>query len=316
MTVRRWPRMSKGRREMSRLIVLAAAVAGLLVATTAAGASPYFSLDGELMTGTPQVTSNCNPSGNSTISYTVSGFATGTYPGTFTETGVATIGPQPSPGVLAVPITSFSATFVIEAGPFRITGIKTLANPTVYATDLGFCFGALQAFGAEATWDARVSTPTGTFADSGRTNVAVDLWANPQFIEQLHSDFFELQPAPLVSAKVTGGGTVGTTGASTGFVVERRDSSTAPRGQWEYVNKDTRDIVHSTAISDVVVIGNTAIFSGTCRNEALPSGSPCSFTVVVQDNGNGGSGTPDTVSISGVGFTGASGPLSGNLAIH
>jgi hypothetical protein len=64
------------------------------------------------------------------------------------------------------------------------------------------------------------------------------------------------------------------------------------------------------------VIGNVAIFSGTCRNEVLPVGSPCTFNVVVQDNGNGGSGTPDTVTISGVGFTGVSGPLSGNLVLH
>ena len=292
-------------------------LATALVVAAAAGADVYPTLDGEIMTGVPQVTSNCNLSGTSTISYTVSGVATGAYPGTFTETGVATIGAQPSPGN-AVPITSFSATFVIESGVFRITGIKTLANATVYATNLGFCTDFLRSFGAEATYDARVSTPTGTFADAGRTNVAVNDYGGgvTNFSEQLHSSYFQLQPAPEAAAKVTGGGTIGTTGASTGFVVERRDASTAPRGQWEYVNRTSGDIVHSTAISDVVVIGNTAIFSGTCRNESAPAGSPCSFTVVVQDNGSGGSGVPDTVSISGTGFAPVSGPLSGNLVIH
>ena len=302
---------------MARLIVLAAALAISLVATTASGATTYPTLDGETMTGVPQVESNCNLSGTSTISYSVSGVATGTYPGTFTETGVATIGPQPLPGQ-SVPITSFSATFVIDSGLFRVTGIKTLSNPTIYATDLGFCLEGLKSFGAEATYDARVSTPTGTFADSGRTNVGVNDYGGgvTNFGEQLHSSFFELQPAPATSAKVTGGGTIATTGASTGFVIERRDASSTPRGQWEYVNTATGDIVHSTAITDVVVIGNIGIFSGTCRNEAAPAGSPCTFTVVVQDNGNGGSGAPDTVTVSGVGFTAVSGPLSGNLVIH
>ena len=78
---------------MARLIVLAAALAGSLVATTASGATTYPTLDGETMTGVPQVESNCNLSGTSTISYSVSGAAVGAYPGTFTETGVATIAP-------------------------------------------------------------------------------------------------------------------------------------------------------------------------------------------------------------------------------
>jgi hypothetical protein len=59
-----------------------------------------------------------------------------------------------------------------------------------------------------------------------------------------------------------------------------------------------------------------AVFSGTCRNEAMPPGTPCTFTVTVQDNGNGASGVPDMVTVSGTGFTGASGSLSGNLVIH
>jgi hypothetical protein len=301
-----------------RSLLFSLMVGVALVLAIPAAAADVLSLDGEIMTGIPEVTSNCSVTGPSTISYSVSGIATGTYPGTFTETGIATIAPQlPFPGP-AVPITSFSATFVIESPDLgvRVTGIKTLSNSTVYATNLGFCYEALQSFGAEATYDARLSTPSGTYADNGRTNVGVNDRAGvTDFSEQLHSNNFFLQPAPEPNAKVTGGGTIGTTDASSGFVVERRDSGALPRGQWEYVNKATGDIVHSTAISSLVVIGNVAIFSGTCRNEAGPDAA-CSFNVTVQDNGNGKSGVPDTISVSGTGFAPAAGALSGNLVIH
>jgi hypothetical protein len=303
------------RRPFAALVLAGAVLSGVIGVSTAAATS-YPTLDGEIMTGIPQVTSNCNPFGTSTISYSVSGFATGTYPGTFTETGIATIGAQAIPGQ-AVPITSFSATFVIDSGFFRVTGIKTLSNATVYATNLGACQDSLKSFGAEATYDARVSTPTGTYADNGRTNVAVNDRAGvTDFFEQLHSSLFELQAVIEPIGKVTGGGAIGNTDARTGFIVERKDSGSLPRGQWEYLNKSTGDIVHSTAISDLGISGNVAVFSGTCRNEALPPGTPCTFTVTVQDNGSGASGVPDMVTVSGVGFTGASGSLSGNLVIH
>lgn len=303
------------RRTFAALLLAGTVVAAGIGVPTAA-ADVYPTLYGESMTGTPQVTSKCDQTGPSTISYSVSGVATGPYPGTFTETGVATIGAQPIPNQ-AVPITSFSATFVIDSGPFRITGIKTLSNTTTLATNLGTCVDFLKSFGAEATYDARVSTPTGTFADNGRTNVAVnDFGTFTTFNENLYSDLFQLQPVTEPSSKVTGGGSIGSTESRTGFVVERRDSGSTPRGQWEYLNKSTGDIVHSVAITDLVVIGNVAVFSGSCRNEALPAGTPCTFTVTVQDSGNGASGVPDTITVSGAGFTGAGGSLSGNLVIH
>jgi hypothetical protein len=304
------------RRRIFAALVLAGAVLTGVIGVPNAAADVYPTLYGESMAGTPQVTSNCNLTGTSTISYSVSGVATGPYPGTFTETGIATIGPQLVPNQ-AVSITSFSATFVIESGLFRITGIKTLADIPTLATNLGTCVDFLKSFGTAATYDARISTPTGTFADNGRTNVAVnDFGTYTTFNEALYSDLFELQPVIEPIGKVTGGGSIGGTGARTGFVVERRDSGSLPKGQWEYLNKATGDIVHSTAISALGVSGNVAVFSGTCRNEALPAGTPCTFTVTVQDNGNGASGVPDLITVSGAGFTGASGSLSGNLVIH
>ena len=74
--------------------------------------------------------------------------------------------------------------------------------------------------------------------------------------------------------------------------------------------------MHSIAITDLEVSGNTATFSGDCRNESLPEGTPCSFRVTVQDNGEGSGAPQDTFSVGGVGFTGAAGPVSGNIQIH
>src|SRR5438477_7832687 len=40
------------------------------------------------------VTGACNPEGVTSLTYSTSGVATGPYPGTFTETGTVTIGPE------------------------------------------------------------------------------------------------------------------------------------------------------------------------------------------------------------------------------
>src|SRR5687768_11287340 len=115
-----------------------ALVVGITFAASSAAAQAPPTLSGEVLTGVPQVTSSCNVSANSTISYMVSGASTAPYPGTFTESGFATIGPQPSPGQ-AVPVTSFSASFVIESDGTTITGTKHLTQDVFIATGLGFC---------------------------------------------------------------------------------------------------------------------------------------------------------------------------------
>ncbi len=195
-----------------------------------AAQTPPSTLTGESLTGQPQVTSNCNTAGDSTISYSVTGVAGPPYVGTFTETGVVTIGPQPLPG-FAVPATSFSATFVIDSPPNRVTGTKRLAPPGFLATGLGFCTDFLKSFGIEAFYDARIETPEGVFLDRGRTGVALNepgLAGQPaDFNEFFVSDLFQTIPAPP-AAKVTGGGSIEGTSASTGFVVQRKERAKAP----------------------------------------------------------------------------------------
>jgi hypothetical protein len=91
--------------------------------------TPILPLTGETLTGTPVTTSaTCNPAGTSTFTYAVSGVAAGPYPGTFTETGTATIGSQISPGggTEAALLLSFNASFVINSPLGNVTGTKQL----------------------------------------------------------------------------------------------------------------------------------------------------------------------------------------------
>jgi hypothetical protein len=157
-----------------RIFTIGALVSFVITATSASAQS---TLDGELLVSNPPqplITADCNPAGNSTISFSASGVASGPYPGTFTETGVATIGPQPFPNVQAEPVTSFFASFVITSGSTVITGTKQLTDPDNLSTGLGFCTAAMQSFGVTTTYDARIQTPSGAYPDRGRTITALN----------------------------------------------------------------------------------------------------------------------------------------------
>ncbi len=135
------------------------------------------------------------------------------------------------------------------------------------------------------------------------------------FYEPFYSDLGSPEPVPTEAAKVTGGGTLTSPASRFGFVVQRKVAGGTISGEWQYVNKVTGEIVHSIAFTDLAVAGNTATFSGYCRNESAP-GTPCMFTVTVQDNGEGANAPADTYSVTGVGFNGGSGAVTGNIPVH
>jgi hypothetical protein len=142
----------------------AAAAAACVLATAAGAATAAWAavnppLSSEVLTGTvPALTAaNCNETGTSTFTYTVSGVATGPYPGTFTETVTATIGPQtePSDHPLPVnfgPVTHLSATFTILSAAGTVTGTKELLTAPFPGNQHGICD------------DANVPAPTGCSA--------------------------------------------------------------------------------------------------------------------------------------------------------
>ena len=122
--------------------------------------------------GTSTVTGTCNPLGTSTFDFTVTGVATGPYPGTFTESGRVTIGPLSTPNA-----TSFESTFTINAANGTVTGSKSLVG--FEASSLGLCgtaafpLGGADSLHFEGTvsYNATITTPTGTGTDSGESFV-------------------------------------------------------------------------------------------------------------------------------------------------
>jgi len=85
-------------RRVARALCVSGAMCLLLLLTgpavSLAAPQPKPTLTGETFIGVLTVTATCDPTSNSTISYSVTGTATGPYPGTFTESGTATLGPQ------------------------------------------------------------------------------------------------------------------------------------------------------------------------------------------------------------------------------
>jgi hypothetical protein len=95
------------------------------------------------------------------VSYTATGPAVGPYPGTYRETGTATLERITTTNI-GVPIVAFQAEFTIDSAVGRISGTKQFAAATLnygicnVDTSLGFPVGIHQ-FSVGATYTARVS---------------------------------------------------------------------------------------------------------------------------------------------------------------
>src|SRR2546427_12528189 len=81
--------------------------------------------------------------------------------------------------------------------------------------------------------------------------------------------------------------------------------------------------VHSTGMLTLLIVGNTATFSGTCTKR-VGNGNPgmCTFTVWVEDNGNPGANRDKfTIAVSGEPVEGSMSPggqpiIRGNIKIE
>lgn len=173
------------------VLLLALLVAAAVTTPTASGdesppAGP--TLQGENLVASftgLTVTSNCNESGTSTVSYHAEGFATGPFMGTFVADGTITIGPQVA---LMGPILTLTETFTIMAAEGTVTGSKTLTEPLpdLSESERATCqditaFGGIIGTGrivevqAATTYQATIQTPLGTFMDSGRATPVLDV---------------------------------------------------------------------------------------------------------------------------------------------
>ena len=188
-----------------RLVLLVGLLAAAAAGTAAAADEPPPAPAGPTLQGENlvapftgvTVTSNCNETGTSTMSYGANGVATGPFPGTFTASGTITIGPQTTPvlpppamtePLFTGPILTLTETFTILSADTTITGTKTLTQPLVElgeseratCKDVTFAAGIIGTgrvvhVQAATTYQATIQTPLGTFQDSGRATPVLTL---------------------------------------------------------------------------------------------------------------------------------------------
>ena len=157
-----------------RMVRRLAAFAGCLLAVVMASpAHAQTPLTGEFLAShtAATITSGiCNPLGDSSYTFEITGPASGPYPGSFTETGSVTIGPQTepipgAPGQYRGPVTAFTSSFTISGAAGTVSGTKSLVAGS--PANLGVCGGpAAQVIASALTYEATL--PGGT-VDSGST---------------------------------------------------------------------------------------------------------------------------------------------------
>jgi hypothetical protein len=180
-----------GRFGLRRVVLFAGLLAALAPASAVAAPA---TLTGETLSDLdPAVTGICDPSASSTISFRATGFPFGPYEtpypydtGSFTESGTATVGPQPEyqggGSFSTAQLTAFSATFTIDTPDAKITGTKTAA---VSPMNTGICqevtgdpdVGNARLLFADVPqldYEARIVTAEGTFLDRGTSYVHID----------------------------------------------------------------------------------------------------------------------------------------------
>ena len=187
--------------KLAVLTFVVALAATALVGATDSGATDQPappSLASENMGGTPVTFSeSCNPDGTSTISFSSSGMAFGPYPGTYSESGTITIGPDiatdANPPIFEGVPLSVDVTFRIDAVNATITGTKSLfvgvpgtvglgtcknisdsADFGTYFCNTGTASGRVVNAHLRALYSATIVTGTGAFRDSGNGTLNVD----------------------------------------------------------------------------------------------------------------------------------------------
>jgi len=152
---------------MRRLIV----VASLMLATLASTAGPVRAatvppptLEGETVTGTE--TRATIPCDLETLGYTVSGTASGPYPGTFTEQ--ATLGDIYNPSI-TFRITAVDGTIVTGTKQF----VQGTSDHEVDWRCTDFTITELSAVYTNLAYTATIQTPTGNYRDEGTSNLTV-----------------------------------------------------------------------------------------------------------------------------------------------
>ena len=218
----RHPRMRLLNPLVIGVLVAASAVAGH-GALGAAAQVPPASLSGENLEGgdlfaqpggTTITAMNCNPAGNSSLSFTATGIAMGPYTGTFTESGTVSFGPETQNFGFPYPVglvTDFTAQFTITSDAGTVTGSKgfngSVTPPPPFGPSVAFCDApGGSGFGidvTQGTYTASIQTATGTATDLGTTGIVANGPSSGLPSGSFGEDFVSSQPAVGPPATVT-----------------------------------------------------------------------------------------------------------------
>jgi hypothetical protein len=288
------------------------------IATPAMAALPP-RLTGEFLLAEPvDVQADCHPAGTSTISWSASGTAFGPYPGTFVETGTATVGPHTAlqyvNGFQLGFVTTADVYFAIDSPIGQVVGSKRLVAPS--STDWGACYdfenrplpppsdliitGTFRRlFASSLEYEATISAGEGTFLDAGASGLLLEEFhavvvsgtgtvGDADVInEGFTSSLSAVVPAP--SGRTTGGGRVGD--VTFGYTAGRDNSG--PKGRCAVVDQASETMVRCLDVTAIVVAGNQATFYGN----ALVGDTATRYRIDVIDADESGTGA-DSWSIS------------------
>lgn len=288
-------------------------------------------------------TADCRTTGNSTITYTVNGTASGTYPGAYTETGTFVIGQQnsPAPGNDRFgSLVSHTATFSITSATGTINGtfegtagnffsscslstpatINGQVNCTIAQLGAGISSEQYTADAAQEQAAATITTTDGSYAATGTGNVQLNRQKSTCTNGVVDNrEFFRTfsltvsgpivvppQPLPNTAGKATGGGKVG----DTSFNVTAQGMDKGLKGNCAIISSTSR--IDCKTVDSYNQSANRAIFSG----DGTINGQPTRYTIDLTDNGEPGIGK-DTFSITTTSGFSASGTLTqGNIQVH
>ena len=244
---------------MRRFVLLLVLCLGAFLPQTASAQVAPPTLSGEFLSSLldVEVQGTCNPQGNSTFTFEVSGVAAGPYPGTFTERGSFTIGPQTIeffPNQFGGRITHFHAEFEIVSPVGTVTGTKTLAvggTRGVCGGTSGTTAGQIEVFERAdnpfgVTYEATITTPDGsTYTDRGRSQIGFNYCGGafcnqfPQPLAQMREFFrsdlltpepVDEEPEPPAVVVLTPPTAINTVGTTHRVTATATTSTAAPAG--------------------------------------------------------------------------------------
>lgn len=321
------------------IAALAGTAARIVRAATPAPAGA--GLGGELFNSVDVSTSNksCDLNGTSTFDFMTHGVATGAYPGTYTEFGTLTVGPQDQVGeplgirrgFSAGTVLSFAATFTIDSPLAQVSGHKSIVavvpeNVAACAIqdthDFGLLYGVCSNVDYQDVYlplidyDATIVTPTATYSDSGQAVARFEQFTafcpalgeggfiGPGGVFQ--EAFFASGPADT-PGRATGGGMIAGAGgeASVTFGFNALSTGVTFKGNCSVVDHALGMRVKCLDVTSYVQSGT----HGTFRGNAEVNGTPTGYRIDVTDNGEAGSS--DTFAIVTDGGYTAGGILDG-----